>query len=63
MREIKNKIIEWAKANYEKSYAAQTVIECWDDEDFAEYKSLAEFKKNYVAFTDDRYADIRATVF
>ena len=30
----KAEIQVWAKANYEKSYFAQTIIECWDDSDF-----------------------------
>lgn len=60
---IKEQIIEWAKANYEKSYAAQTVIECWDAKDFEGYTSLSQFKKDYAEPLDDRYADVRAEVF
>ena len=63
--DIRNQIIEWSKANYNESYAAQCVIEAWDsdDERFDKYTSLEDFKKNLVAVLDDRYEDIRATVF
>jgi len=34
---VKEQITKWAKANYDKSYAAQCVMEgCYDDCDFAE---------------------------
>ena len=59
---IKEQIIEWAKANYDESYAAQTVIECYGDEDFQEYESLEDFLE-YAGALDDRYTDIRAEVF
>ena len=52
-----------AKANYDKSYAAQCVMEgCYDDCDFAEYRSLNHFLKSAEAL-DDRYADVRGEVF
>jgi len=27
-------ITKWAEANYDTSFFAQTIIECWDDSDF-----------------------------
>jgi hypothetical protein len=58
---IKKEIKEWARDNYEESYAAQTVIECWDEDDkeFEEYESLADFISTYVEGLDDRYNDAR----
>lgn len=57
---IKEQIIQWAKANYNDSFAAQTVIECWDAEDFEGYTSLQNFIDIYVEPRDDRYKDVRA---
>ena len=60
---VREQIIEWAKANYETSYAAQCVVEgCYDDCDFAEYKSLKDFLRS-AEVLDDRYEDIRAEAF
>ena len=60
---VKEQITKWAKANYNNSYAAQCVVEgCYDDCDFAEYRSLKDFLKSADGL-DDRYADIRAEVF
>lgn len=60
---IKEQIIEWAKANYDKSYAAQCVVEgCYDDDWFAKFSSMKDFM-GHVEIQDDRYEDIRATVF
>lgn len=30
----RKEIKAWAKANYETSYFASTIIECWDEDDF-----------------------------
>jgi hypothetical protein len=62
---VTEQIIEWAKANYNNSYAAQCVIEAWDsdDERFDKYTSLEDFKVNMVAVLDDHYDDMRAEVF
>jgi hypothetical protein len=59
-KSIKDQIIEWAKANYDKSHSAQTVIECWDDSDFEGFKSLKDFMKSYAEPKQDQYEDIRA---
>ena len=59
---VKQQIIQWAEANYNESYAAQSVIECYDDKDFAEYESLEDFLE-FAGVLDDRYADVRAEVF
>jgi len=60
---VKEQITKWAKANYDKSYAAQCVMEgCYDDCDFAEYRSLNHFLKSADTL-DDRYADVRGEVF
>jgi len=61
--DIKKQIIEWAKANYDENYSAQTVIECWDDSDFKGFKSFKDFMKSYAEPKQDQYEDIRAEVF
>lgn len=59
----KSTIKAWAEKNYDESHFAQTIIECWDDEDYAEapadMKGLIELK---VAI-DDHHDDICSTAW
>ena len=56
----KDQILDWARANYSASFAAQTVVECWDDEDFEAFASLQNFLDTYATPKDDQYKDVRA---
>ncbi len=61
--DIKTQIIEWARDNYDESYSAQTVIECWDDSDFVRFESLQDFLDTYAGPKQDQYDDMRSEVF
>ena len=55
-----DKIKEWANANYETSYGASCIVECFTDAEIEEqFSSLAEAKA-YAALQDDAMADVGA---
>ncbi|MCB0541032.1 MAG: hypothetical protein KDE33_26220 [Bacteroidetes bacterium] len=37
MAKYRKQIEGWANANYEKSYGASVIVECWDEDDYARY--------------------------
>ncbi len=55
-------IKQWAQENYEKSLTAQEVVECYEDEDFADFESVEEFIE-MAKVRDDYAADIADTAF
>jgi len=51
------KIKQWALANYEKSFGASSLVECFSDEELAEqFNSLADAKR-YAKLQSERYSD------
>lgn len=59
---------EWANKRYSKGHGFQTIVECWDDEDFDEYieKSWSagwEGIKQYVRTINSHYEEMQAEVF
>ena len=63
---LREAIKQWAKENYEKSLTAQEVVECYEDEDFADmdvrFESIEEFIE-MAKVRDDYAADIADTAF
>lgn len=52
----------WAHDNYEKSYGASSIIECWEDcEIDAEFKSLKD-AKSYAKLIDEQYQTVRSEI-
>ena len=53
----------WANENYEKSFGASSLVECWTDEELAaEFTTLAAAKE-WAGLQDELNADITAEIF
>ncbi len=55
--EMVEAIKAWAHANYEKSFGASSLIECFTDEELAaEFKSLADAKR-YAKLQSEQFSN------
>ena len=55
-----DKIKEWANANYETSYGASVIVECYTDAEIEQqFKSVADAQE-FAELQDDRMSDVSA---
>ena len=57
----KAQILKWAEANYEKSFGASVIVECWDDNTYADLDDMPaeealEFAKSIAEIHDEQSA-------
>jgi hypothetical protein len=63
MATLTEDIKRYANKHYEDSFACQTIVECFDDEEIEDlFPSMDDFM-NYVEAKDGQYSDITAEIF
>ena len=59
MTTLVEQIKEWAMENYEKSFGASALIECWDDEMLANAFQSLEEAKDWASLQSEMYMNAR----